>query len=376
MFQVMTGIMGPFIGLSIHGAIGRQYVEKDSRELAEYIGNCLILTTSSFCVASLVFFLFGNLIADISSIDKNWLWTIIVFVFGQALIQVLLVLWQMQGKAKQYAFLSFAQTVFNALLSLYAIVQLGMGWKGRLEAQAMTTILFAVLAVVILFRQNWINPKYNKAYIFSALSFGLPLIPHALSGWAMSMIDRVFVTNIVGIADTGVYSVGYQIGMVIGILEASFIQAWVPHFYRQLKKDTFVIKLKLVRFTYIYCFGLLILAFLLAFIAKYFLPYFVGDKFIAADQYILWIALGYSFNGMYKMMAGYFFYFEKTYVLAKITTVAAIINVVLTYFFVTYCGTVGAAYSTTLCYFITFLLTWSMVNKIYKMPWFTGSRKQ
>lgn len=374
MFQVMTGIMTPIIGLSIHGAIGRQYVEKSREELAEYVGNCLLLALLSFCLAGAAFLLFGTQIAALSSIDREWLWTAVVFVLGQVFVQVLLVLWQMQSKARQYAVLSLLQTSLNATLSLSAIVLLGMGWKGRIGAQVVTSLLFALIAITILARQGWIRPRYNRAYMISALSFGLPLIPHALSSWATDMIDRVFVTNLVGIVDTGIYSVGYQIGMIISILEASFIQAWVPHLYRDLKENTPAIRMKLVKLTYAYCLGLVCLAVLLTLAAKFLMPYLVGTEFQVAQRYVIWIALGYAFNGMYKMMAGYFFYFEKTRVLAVITTVSALINVSLTYVCVNRYQTIGAAYSTTLSYLVTFLMTWLLVDRVNRMPWLLRKR--
>lgn len=361
--------MGPIIGMSIHGAIGRQFVEKSREELSEYVANCLLLVVISFLLAGIIFVLCGNLLADLSSIDRGWIWTVIVFVFGQIFVQVLLVIWQMQSKARQYAALSLMQTVFNAALSLYTIVHLGMGWRGRLEAQVATSMLFALIAFMVLVKQGWISPRYNKAYFFNAFSFGLPLIPHALSSWATDMIDRVFVTNIVGIADTGIYSVGYQIGMIVSILEASFIQAWVPHLYRDLKENSPAVKLKLVKFTYAYCLGLVCLAVILTLGAKLIMPYLVGEKFQVAERYIIWIALGYAFNGMYKMMAGYFFYFEKTRILAVITTISAFINIGLTYVCVSWFKTIGAAYSTTLSYLITFIMTWLLVGRVNRMPW-------
>lgn len=374
MFQVATGIVFPFVSLSVHGAISRQYVDKSKTELAEYIGNCLFLLLACTILISVIFFALKNDISKISSIRKDWLWCIIVFTFSQTIIQILLSLWQMQNKPVSYAALSMTQSVLNAGLSLLFIVSYGLGWKGRISAQVIAGFLLTFISIFILFKQKWVSFTPNKAFMINAVSFGLPLIPHALASWATDMINRVFITNLVGVAETGIFSVGYQIGMIISILETSFIQAWIPYLYSQLKENSLEIRRKLVKMTYIYCLGLAILALMLSFSAKFLMPIFVGDKFLVAQKYIIWIAFGYSFSGMYKMMAGYFFFFEKTRVLAIITTVSSLVNIALTYYMVLKFGAIGAAYSSTCNYFITFVLTWSMVNKVNKMPWFSFNR--
>jgi len=78
---------------------------------------------------------------------------------------------------------------------------------------------------------------------------------------------------------------------------------------------------------------------------------FVSQNFYSAYKYVLWIALGYAFQGMYFMVVNYIFYGKKTYILAWVTFTSAGINIVLNYFF------------------IKFILVWILSSKAYKMPW-------
>jgi O-antigen/teichoic acid export membrane protein len=183
------------------------------------------------------------------------------------------------------------------------------------------------------------------------------------------MTGRLFVTNMVGIADTGIYMVGAQVGMVIGLLQSSFNSAWVPWLFGELKKDDPAIKIKIVRITYLYNFLILLPCLLLIWIGPWFLSFFVGKDFSGASHIVGWIALGYAFDGMYKMVANYFFYIQKTYILAWITFFTAVVNIVSCYFLVRLHGTVGAAQGTMVAFLLSFLLTWIIAARMFSMPW-------
>ncbi|MDZ7692678.1 MAG: polysaccharide biosynthesis C-terminal domain-containing protein [Balneolaceae bacterium] len=183
------------------------------------------------------------------------------------------------------------------------------------------------------------------------------------------MIDRVFITNMVNISETGIYTVGYQIGMIIGVLAGSFNKAWTPWLFEKLNEGDKAIKKKIVRFTYGYFVVIIGLALALSFVAPWFMKFFVGEAFFSATSYIIWVAIGYAFNGMYMMVTNYIFYQEKTYWLSWMTFIAAATNIMLNYFFIEAFGAIGAAQATTLTYLIQFILTFYLAVRVYKMPW-------
>jgi len=97
---------------------------------------------------------------------------------------------------------------------------------------------------------------------------------------------------------------------------------------------------------------------------------FFGSKDIYfAYKYVLWIALGYAFQGMYFMVGLYIFYVKKTYILAWVTFSSAGVNIVLNYFFIKANGAIGAAQATTITFFVQFIMVWILSAKVYEMPW-------
>jgi O-antigen/teichoic acid export membrane protein len=369
MFQVLLGIASAFTGLNVYGAVGRQYFERTTLNFPRYIGNCLFILFASSAVVGLVLWLGADFISRNTEFPADYLWAVLLVSMGQFLIMTALTLWQVRMKPKTYGVFQILLTITNVGLSLWLIIGLSMNWQGRVQAQVWSYLLFGLVALILLWRGGWIEGKWEGGYIRNSLVFGVPLIPHVLGSWAIAMTGRLFVTNMVGIADTGIYMVGAQVGMVIGLLQSSFNSAWVPWLFGELKKDDPAIKIKIVRITYLYNFLILLPCLLLIWIGPWFLSFFVGKDFSGASHIVGWIALGYAFDGMYKMVANYFFYIQKTYILAWITFFTAVVNIVSCYFLVRLHGTVGAAQGTMVAFLLSFLLTWIIAARMFSMPW-------
>lgn len=369
MFGVLVSFVAPFTGLSIHGAISRMYYEKDSVDIKVYIANCIYILLISTGLVAIIFYVFSDVIVKVSSVPLQVLWMVIVISFTQFISRIVLVLWQVQVKPIQYGTFEISQSILNMLLSLIFVVVMGLTWIGRLYAQIFTFTIFLVISLFILIKKDWVKFQYNKKYIKHALSFGFPLIPHALGGVIITFTDRIFITNMLGVEATGIYTVGYQIGMIINLLASSFNQAYVPWLYSKLKENIKEMKLKIVKLTYGYFIVIFSLAITLSIIAPRLLSFFVGSDFTQSSIYVTWIALGYAFNGMYMMVTNYIFYAQKTSYLMWVTTVSAILNVLLNYIFIRNNGAIGAAQATTIVYLIKFFLTWILASKVYKMPW-------
>lgn len=369
MYGVLISFVTPFVGFNVEGAVARQYYERDQVDMTVYVSSCFAIL---LCSTVAVFIIFNALAAPLSrltTVPQQWLWTVVLVCFMQFICRMVLVLWQVRVMPSRYGTFQILQTGLNAGLSVVLVVVVGMAWQGRLIGQIIAVFVFAGIALVILFRDGWLKFEVNKQYLRNALNFGVPLIPHTLGGVIITMTDRLFITKMVGLEATGLYTVGYQIGMIISILQDSFNKAYVPWLYERLKMDDITIKIRLVKITYLYFIVIIGISLLLGLIAPWFLAFFVGKQFTDSAIFVVWIALGYAFNGMYKMVVNYIFYAQKTAILAWITFATALVNVVLNYIFISFNGAIGAAQATTLTFALSFVATWLFSNKAYKMPW-------
>lgn len=376
MMNVLVGIAGPFIGLNIHGAVSVKYFDTAKTDMPRYIGNCFILLFISTTFISCLLWLFAKPISTLTAFPQDWLATIIFISIGQFTILVLLTLWQVQDKPMQYGSFQVLQTILNIGLTVLLVVVFQMNWQGRIEAQVVSTFIFAVIAFTMLRKGGMILFSFNKTDIRHALKFGVPLIPHALGGMLITQTDRIFITNMVSVADTGIYTVGYQLAMVIQLLAVSFNKAYVPWLYQRLSENDQNVKRRIVKLTYIYFAGIFVFSIGLSLIMPWFMTFFVGNKFIGAGKYTAIIAIGFAFNGMYYMVANYIFYAGATHILAWITFFNALVNIVLNYVFIKMNGAIGAAQASAVAFLMSFLLTWALSAKVYPMPWNLGRRSE
>lgn len=369
MVAVLVGIAGPFVGLSINGAISVRFFQVDRESLARYVGNCLFLALVSSLIVSVVVVLFADQLSAFTSVPKGWLAAVVALSVGQVVTLVLLALWQVNGQAIRYGVFQMSAASTNVALSLLFVVTFGFGWRGRTLAQVFAVVLFAIVALVIIRQGRWVIFERSSEDLRHALRFGIPLVPHALGGMLFTQTDRFFLTNMIGVSETGIYTVGFQVGMIIELLAGSFNRAYAPWLYGQLRGNDEMVKRRIVRFTYVYFAGILVVAAVVVVATRLLLPYVVGASFLTAMKYVPWIAFGFAFSGMYYMVANYVFFANATHILATVTFVTALANIGFNYVLISVNGAVGAAQATCLAFLISFLMTWILSARVYRMPW-------
>jgi len=375
LFQVMMNGVLPFVGFNLEGAINRQFFDRSESSFPAYVSNGFYILISSSLVMLLLFELTASGLETLTQFPSNWMWAIVCFAFCQKIAEILLTIWRVEDKPIHFGVFRVLRTSLDLGLSMYFIIVLKRSWEGRIEGQLVAIAFFAIIAVYYLAKGRFFKWEYHKEYIRGILKFGLPLIPHVLGAVIITYSDRLFITNMIGLKEMGLYSVGYQIGMVISLLQNSFNQAWQPWLYQKLKDGDFSEKIKIVKMTYVYFIGLILAVLALTIIGPWIVEYMTADEYQDANQFIFWIALGFAFNGMYKMVGNYLFYLRKTMTIGVITGATALINIGLNYIFIKMNGSVGAAQSTAVTFFIQFIIVWFISAKYFKMPWLTFNQK-
>lgn len=375
MFGVVLSVMSICNGFSVLNIISIKYFQRDKIDLASYVGNCFLLLACSTAIISVFLLVFEKWLLHVTDLPAQWIWIALLTSLGSFASSILLSLWQSAMKKYHFSAFQLLQTAASVAFSVLFVVGLGMDWQGRGYAQLLVALVFAVISLYCLLRSGWFRFEINRGYLRDALLVSLPIIPHAMAGFIIDTTDRIMITNMVGISDTGIYSVGAQIGMIMLFITASFNMAWVPWLYDKLKNGDSVCKEKIVSFTYLYCLALLLLAVSLGYLAPWFFSVFIGKEFTSGSGYVFWIALGYAFNGMYMMVTNYLFYAEKTYLVSTATFASALVNVAASYLLIKMNGAIGAAQGAMLAHLCSFLLTWYFSARVYPMPWTWNFRR-
>ncbi len=371
MFLVLVSILFPFVGLNIHGAINRQFIDKEQVDIASYITNSLYIIIITSIVTGGLLLLFSNTIEQYFHIPKSWFGTILMITAASILSEIVLAIYNISHRPIHYGLFKISRTIIIYTFITILIVLFSQGWEGRIDGQLYGEVLFAFVSILVLKQAKLLTFTLRTDYIKSALMFGVPLIPHAFGAVMISLTDRLLITNLIGIEETGIYVVGVQIGVIVSVLIGSIKQAWTPFFFDKLKANSSVSNKEIVKMTYIIISAFLVLSLLFSFLAPFFVPFVISNTFTKSIDYISWIVFAFAIQGVYHLFAGYFFYFRKTHILMICTFSTAIINVVVSYFLILENGPVGAAQGTIIAYLIITIFTWYMSNSFHPMPWKT-----
>lgn len=368
--SAVIAIMGAFTGLSVHGAVSVKYFDKTVNH-PQFVGASLMVLAGSTMLI-LVFLLFaGDTISSWIKLPKQWLFVAAIASAAQFVINIRLVLWQVKEQPIRYGLFQVSQTLFNLGLSLALVFWAIWGWQGRTWGIVLATLIFAVFAFFSMRANALVNFKCNKHYTAQALNFGLPLIPHTLGGFAMAMSDRFILSSALDVQSVGIYSVGVQMGMVIGLLGDAVAKSYGPYLLKLLSDTTKNHTQMIVRHTYIVFLIFLLLAILYSFILPLIYRLLIGEGFSSSLSVAKIASFGYAFQGMYYAIVGIIFFREKTAILSTITLICGGLGILLAIEMVRAMGMIGCAWAMLITWLTFFSVTWFSSNKIYPLPWLT-----
>tara|TARA_Y100001951_G_C11297967_1_gene277240 strand:+ start:5140 stop:6420 length:1281 start_codon:yes stop_codon:yes gene_type:complete len=375
MFTTVVSVLTAFTGLSIHGAVSVRHFDVET-DHPRFVGTCLGLLAVSTSLVLLIVWLMAGALSRWVEIPEGWLLIAVLASAAQAIVQVRLVIWQVRSEVWRYGLFQILQTALNLGLSLGLILLLGLGWEGRVLGICVAVFLFAGLALHGLQCRALVRWCVDLDYIRAALRFGVPLIPHAVGAMMIAMSDRFIITHLLGIGVTGTYAVGVQMGMVVGLLADAFVKAFGPHLFSELKSQDSFSDFRIVRQCSVVFLGFMVLALSYVALLPYFYPLIVGERYSASLPVAQLVGFGNAFMGMYYVIAGFLFFFERTMLLAKLTLVVGLISIVLAYLLVEKIGVIGAAWAYVLVQLLFFLGAWRLAQSVFPLPWLSQFRKR
>lgn len=371
LITVLTSLFLPVIHLSVHGAIQVEYFKLSYEKFGQFLSTALSNVVFSFLIVLSMLLLGGHYLAEWLNFSHFWLLMVPVIALVQIIPQVIQSFFQIRKEAFNYSVYTLSLAIVNISLGLILVVVLKMSWEGRVISRLLTFLIFTVVGLYVLYRKSLLRINLDKGFRRSALNFGIPLIPHLIGSIIVDASDRLFINHMVNVEELGIYNVGYQVGMLIAILQHSFSLAYTPVLLENLNVGKTENKLKIVRISYILIGALFFFLLILDLLSPLFFDLFIDEAFAKGIDFVFWVGLGYVFLGMYKLVTGFIFYLKKTKILAYISIFNIVANLIFNYFFILHFGSIGAAYATCLSFFLLFLIVAIISYRLYPMPWFS-----
>lgn len=369
-FQVLIRFGTPLVGMTMSIHITRNFFKVQKEEMARIISNLIILLLFSSSILLLSLFVYSNIFKGESTIPERWLYTIPLMALLGMINTFNLTVLRNRKKALTYGVFEISKTIMDLTLSVLLIAVYAHSWEGRAFGILIATASLGVVSIIYLWKKGYLRLNFDFGKIKEILRISIPLLPHALGIVIINLSDRFFINKMVGAEEVGIYAVGYQFGMMLSLITGAVSLTWSPWLFETLAKQSSTGKLKIVKATYALWGGYLALAFLLTGVAYFLLPFMTAKKFHGGYVYVIWVALGYAFQGMYTLVFPYGIHVGKTSYLGITTFFCALVNLVANYYLIKLNGPLGAAQATLISYILMFVAIWWYSHKLHPMPWF------
>jgi len=355
-------------GLSLNGSISRSYLIKNS-DIKHVIGGFTQISLISFSVLAALVFTLREFISAHTGIPPDWLIFIPVLAFFQFYISAYLALCQAAEHLSEYSTIQIGQAALSTSATLLLVVTINWNWEGRLIAIGISSCIVFFVILFLLSKNKWLSFSTHKAFISQSIKFGAGLLPYQAGGLLSNYSDRLYITNLIGAHELGIYTASLQLTSIFSIFIDAINKAYTPWLYQRLNDPTIEMKWQVVKHIYLSLPLFLIGAALAFYGLKSISPFIYDEKYINSDKYFIWLVLGYSVNGMQNMITNIIFYSNKTYFLSTASIISGVINVAITPLLIKLNGAIGAAQAMLVTNIIMLILCWLLSTKAYPMPW-------
>lgn len=337
----------PVFGLGLGVAIGVLYFEGyNSTRKCEVIWTAFVILCISSTILFLIAFAFSRQISLLAFQTENYHYFIqlgvISTALGSIMVQPLMLRLQFEERAKLYVILSSISTVISISSCVFLVVGLRRGAQGYIEGLLIGSLCMFILFLVPVFRST--KFKINLSIGKSLLKYGVPLIPSFAFLFIMQHSGRYMLQWGGGLGEVGIYTIGYNFGMIMMLAVNAFATAWFPYFNSFVGKQE---ESKLIfrkTMTY-YTLGFGALSLLSFIIAKPVVMIMTQEPFHDAYSVIGLISLGCFFSGIFNILLPGLYFAKRVYLVNFVQCSSAILCLFLNLILIPKWGIVGAAMS-------------------------------
>jgi len=361
-FSSYIGIMAIILSLNSYSAVGRYFYEKTD-DFGEFLGTSFIFVGIILSVSISIYIFFYQKINNLLNLPGflpvyliiACIFEIIRSVYAQILVP--------QKGSRELALVAISEGYIRFVIAVILAYLLKENrYLGKVWAVLLIGLFFSFYYIKRI--RHFFKFSFRKAHVKYIMNYSIPLIPHNLSGIILTQFDRIMINNILNSASVGLYSLGYNVGMLLLIVNRATLTALIPDFMKFLDGKEYerldILMEKVFSIGTVAALGLILFA-------KEIVLILVDVKFHESLKVIPIVVIGYVFHEMYQMYGMYPGY-KKLTIYTSITSLSAgLLNILLNAIFIPRYGYLAGAYTTLISYLFMFFLAWIIAKFILNL---------
>ena len=298
----------------------------------------------------------------------------VAFLFFSFLTNVLVQLLRASKRASAFARMQVGGVVLSTALSIVLVWYGKMGAAGILGGAALGWAIMLIPIVREVSRVGSVSPRAFKRDTLNELAtYGLPLVPVAVAGWALVLLDRYVLLWLSGETAVGIYSVAYSLGdKIMALATMPLLLTMAPSltetFEKRGQKLAEQVQTHMVRYFALATFPLVAG---LAVAGYAFMKVFADPRYLSAWPVLPLVAAGTMLSAFAQIAGTGLGLHKKTVAIMINTVIAAAVNFGLNVWLIPRFGFYAAAVNTLIAYGVLLLLTWyrSRPYMTLHLPW-------
>lgn len=354
-------LAGVFITFGLANSVFNVGLVKFSNDKNNFNASMIGLLIFSSSVFLLFSFFFIDIIHYIIQIESKYIYVMIIASFFTCLQSMWLLRKRMEYDYRSMTLLTLAGCLGQVFLSMVLVLILDDKAFGKILGSVLVVFLGGMYCFVNIVKKS--HRFFERNYWLFALKYNIPMIPHFLAGIILNQVDRVMIQNMVGLKETGIYTVAYSGASVIVILNSALYASYSPWLLKRLKFQNYEGISKIVNsILVIYIIPLLLFIFFAPEVMLVLAPpdYYDGIYVIPP------VVCSMFFILLFNIFAPVEHYSLKTKFLGLASIFAALSNIFLNYIFIGKFGYLAAGYTTLICYIIYSFAHWIYMKKCCK----------
>lgn len=356
MSQTVVSLASAFAVMGMYDAMYRMFFEKDDEQYKKTVCSTTVLFTFG---TSLVVFVIMLLCREwiAAFFFENAKYAYLVYFTATATLvgatnTIISAPTRMQNKRK----------VFLVTNTLGPVISYGIAIPLLLKGYYVIALPLAVcasnLTLEIAFgvmNRKWFSPKlFDRKLLKDLIRIGLPLTPNFLIYWIFNSSDRVMITRLIGIGESGVYAVGAKLGMASQLIYTAFAGGWQFFAFSTMKEENQVESNSRV-FEYLGCISF-IATLCICVIAKPFFYILFPEEYHRAFIISPYLFLAPLLQMLFQVIGNQFLVIKRTWPVMIIMSAGAFLNVLGNFILIPIIGIEGASIASMLGYLISVVI--------------------
>lgn len=339
--------------MGMYDAMYRMFFEKDDVEYKKSIcSTALVFTFFTSIIVFIILIIFREQIAHYFFSNRKYAY--IVYLSAMATLvgatnSIVSAPTRMQNQRKIYLVTNTIAPIISYGISVPMLL------KGYYTiALPLAAVISGVIIEVIFgfLNRKWFNPRqFNVRLLKQMMVLAIPLLPNFLAYWIFNSCDKIMITNMIGIGEAGIYSVGSKFGSCSQLIYMAFAGGWQYFAFATMNEENQVKSNSLI-FEYLGIISFVVTMFVCALSYPAFKVLF-NEQYLSGYIIAPYLFLAPLLQMLFQVIGNQFLVIKKTWPTMIILSCGACSNILINYLLIPLLGIEGASIATLSGYIIS-----------------------